>query len=366
VNPLRTGTAAQRARRLGAHLPPLRRHRRDLPRELGRAIDQALRPRPRERGSLEELRSALAASLEEVEDTPGVVTGPWQEEAKPSVSTARRQMASPRGERAVSERPLAAATAAGLATWLAAAPFTSPPVPPAVAAVMAAIAVAALPRLGWLALIAASTGWLAGEGATGGAVVILLAAFVPVVLLPSQPTRWPLAAVAPGLALLAVAGAWPALAARAHTAWQRAALAATGWIWLQLATPLAGVRPYLHTAVGSPRSTWLDSPYDAVNHLLLPLLRRGAFAPGLVWAAAAATLPVLLRDDRRLLTAGLWSAGVVAATVIALAAFPSAGRLDGRMAVLGMIAAAIVAVARAPRRHRVAVSAAPDIDPGLA
>jgi hypothetical protein len=75
---------------------------------------------------------------------------------------------------------------------------------------------------------------------------------------------------------------------------------------------------------------------------------------------------VLLRDDRRLLTAGLWSAGVVAATVIALAAFPSAGRLDGRMAVLGMIAAAIVAVARAPRRHRVAVSAAPDIDPGLA
>src|SRR5205807_7710570 len=41
VNPLRTGSAAQRARRLGAHLAPLRRPRRDLPRELGRAIDQA-------------------------------------------------------------------------------------------------------------------------------------------------------------------------------------------------------------------------------------------------------------------------------------------------------------------------------------
>src|SRR5437588_1593746 len=54
-NPLSTGTAAVRARRLGAHLPPLRRHRRDLPRELGRSVDLALRPRPRERGTLAEL-----------------------------------------------------------------------------------------------------------------------------------------------------------------------------------------------------------------------------------------------------------------------------------------------------------------------
>jgi hypothetical protein len=165
---------------------------------------------------------------------------------------------------------------------------------------------------------------------------------------------------------VAAAGAWPALAARAHTAWQRATLAATGWIWLLLASPLAGVGPYLHTAVASPRSTWLDSPYDAVNHLLLPLVRSGALAPGLIWAAAAAILPALLKEDRRLLAAGLWSAGVVAAILVALAAFPSAGRLDGRMAVLGAIAAAIAAVARAPRRHRAAVSAAPDIDPGLA
>ncbi|MFZ0087911.1 MAG: serine/threonine-protein kinase, partial [Solirubrobacteraceae bacterium] len=53
INPV--GEAAtQRARRLGAHLPPLRRQRRDLPRVLGQSIDQALRPRPRERGSTAE------------------------------------------------------------------------------------------------------------------------------------------------------------------------------------------------------------------------------------------------------------------------------------------------------------------------
>src|SRR5205085_6575608 len=57
VNPVRTNTAAQRARRLGAHLPPLRRQRRDLPPGLAQGIDLALRPRPRERGSLEELRT---------------------------------------------------------------------------------------------------------------------------------------------------------------------------------------------------------------------------------------------------------------------------------------------------------------------
>ncbi len=77
VNPVQTGTAAMRARRLGAHLPPLRRQRRDLPRELGAGIDLALRPRARERGTLEELRQALLVSLDQAEDTPGIVTGPW-------------------------------------------------------------------------------------------------------------------------------------------------------------------------------------------------------------------------------------------------------------------------------------------------
>src|SRR5436309_8956352 len=77
LNPVRTSTAAARARRLGAHLPPVRRQRRDLPRELGRGIDLALRPRPRERGTVAELRASLAASLPEVSDEPGVVATAW-------------------------------------------------------------------------------------------------------------------------------------------------------------------------------------------------------------------------------------------------------------------------------------------------
>jgi hypothetical protein len=59
------------------HLPPLRRQRRDLPRELGRAIDLSLRPRPGERGTLEELRAALVFAAGQVGDEPGVVADPW-------------------------------------------------------------------------------------------------------------------------------------------------------------------------------------------------------------------------------------------------------------------------------------------------
>ena len=50
VNPVRR-RPDQPARRLGMHLPPLRRQRRELPRELGQAIDLALRPRPRRAGA---------------------------------------------------------------------------------------------------------------------------------------------------------------------------------------------------------------------------------------------------------------------------------------------------------------------------
>ena len=76
VNPVRTGIATGGRRRLGTHLPPLRRQRRELPRELGQAIDLALRPRPRERGGIEELRAALAAVAGRVGDEPGVIEEP--------------------------------------------------------------------------------------------------------------------------------------------------------------------------------------------------------------------------------------------------------------------------------------------------
>ena len=82
VNPVRAGVGTQPGRRLGTHLPPLRRQRRDLPRELGQAIDLALRPRPGERGRLDELRGALATVAGRMRDEPGVIGEPWRPRTK--------------------------------------------------------------------------------------------------------------------------------------------------------------------------------------------------------------------------------------------------------------------------------------------
>src|SRR6185369_5171397 len=55
VNPVRGRGAASTARRVGARLPALGRLRRDLPLDLCGAIDRAVRPRPEDRGPLEDV-----------------------------------------------------------------------------------------------------------------------------------------------------------------------------------------------------------------------------------------------------------------------------------------------------------------------
>src|SRR4051812_37163637 len=72
-NPVRAGSPAATARRLGTALPALRRARRDLPEELCAAIGRALRPRPEERGTLDELAAALGAALPAVGEEGGTV-----------------------------------------------------------------------------------------------------------------------------------------------------------------------------------------------------------------------------------------------------------------------------------------------------
>src|SRR4029079_12045788 len=69
----RAGSPAATARRVGTVLPPLRRHRKDLPEPLCAAVDTALRPRPDERGTIDELAAELAESLPEVSDEGGSV-----------------------------------------------------------------------------------------------------------------------------------------------------------------------------------------------------------------------------------------------------------------------------------------------------
>ena len=380
VNPVLLTPVAARGRRLGAHLPPLRRQRRDLPRALGAGIDAALRPRPAERGRLRDLRAALVIAHEQVGDEPGVVAAPPTSHADPAQltgwasQTAERpwsqredtdgRVRARRDPRPVTEadeqpgararaawpaRGLGALAAAATEAWLAGRLLMPAPVPLPVAALIAALLVLVAPRLGWLAVIAAITAAASAQGHVAPALVAAIAMLVPIVLLPVRCTAWPLGVGAPALGLIGVAGlagAWPALAGLAHTAWRRAAIAAAGWIALLLVTPIAGRTLYLAAWPALNRG---DSIGRTLDRIVVTPATAGLLAPALVWAAAAAVLPLVVRGRSLTLDfarAGAWAALLTVGTPAAIMAVGGAAAapvIQG--AVLGGAAAAILAVA---------------------
>ena len=379
VNPVATAPPAQRARRLAVHLPPLRRQRRDLPRELGQGIDLALRPRARERGTVAELARALSVSLIQVGDAPGVVASPWPKSTRPLRSRDhardearwRDRLSSDwtrERDRPVSEaegrqpapadpwpaRAAAAAVTAILAAWLASHVLAPSALAPAVAAVVAALAVAALPRVGWVALALLGAGILVAQGRAGGALVLLCAGLLPVILLPRSPTTWPLSAAAPALGVLSLAGAWPAIAARAASPWRRAVLGITGWVWLAVASALADADLYARRpAATPPASAWMPSLQQAGERVRGPRASTGLVACALVWGVAAVVLPLLVARRRfpvALVLVTVWSAMVVSAIATFLGVNHSRGAGMPATAVLGAIAGAIVALAPAALR----------------
>lgn len=378
LNPVRALAGGQHPRRLAAHLPPVRRYRRDLPRDLARGIDLALRPRPRERGTLEELRGALRASLDLVQDNPGVVGGPWRSRSDRSYGTSRgvrerrdrhadpgREWSPAPADRHEPEAPgeqpapgtrvgrparaISALAAALVTAWLTTAVSAHPALPAPAAGLLAALAVTALPRLGWLIVAAAGAGSLLVAGHGGAALVVVIGALVPILLLPRQPCRWPLAGLAPVLGAVGLAGAWPALAARAPRAWQRAALAITGWVWLLLAGPLVGTGLYAHIAAGTPaRTVWSSSLYETIHHVLPRALASGRLLPALVWAIGAAVLPSVANGSSltvRGLRTGIWSVTLVLSTLLLLAIAGIHPAVSIGAALLGMLAAWLVALA---------------------
>ncbi len=375
VNPVQTGTAAVRARRLGAHLPPLRRQRRDLPRELGRAIDLALRPRARERGTLLELRQALLVSLEQVEDTPGIVSGPWP--SAPGSQTAPADVdpaflipdgpreppplrfaaaAEPEGPPSAApardwrSRGVAAMATALSAGWLTGHLLAPSALPPSAAALVAAALVLALPRVGWFTVSTALAIAALAQGRPGAALMVIIIAAVPVVLLARSGTAWALAAGAPALGLMGLAGAWPAVAARAGaTAWRRAALGLTGWVWLVLLTPLTTGALYAPRPPALPSAdVWTSSLAVTVHDVLGPILGSGTLAGGLAWAGGAVVLPWLVRGRSLAADAVLvcvWSAAMLSASEVLIAGVQGTGRLQAPgTAILGAVAAAVVAL----------------------
>jgi eukaryotic-like serine/threonine-protein kinase len=392
VNPVRAGAAARPGRRLGMHLPPLRRQRRDLPRELGQAIDLALRPRPGERGRVAELRGALVTVADRMRDEPGVIGEPWRPQTKVrrgaggaggadtdeihlriedhrrraesedvvaragSPDPDERRRARPRtrdpdpGELVENpirreklhipwpRRALAGTAAAGLAAWLARHAPGASPVPAAATACAAGVLVAALPRAGWLALTAFMATCLVTHSNAEGALLLIAGALVPVVLSPRDGPAWPLAAGAPALGTIGLAGAWPAVAGFAGPAWRRATVAATGWVWLALAG-----------------ETYTSSTHETVHHVLAPFLTLGTLAGAGVWAAAAIVLPWAGIRRSPVLEAALlagWASALALGTIAASNLGASGPHLTAGAAVVGALAGALVALVTRRAGHR--------------
>jgi hypothetical protein len=329
-NPVRAGSPAATARRVGTVLPALRRSRKDLPEELAAAIDRALRPRPDERGTLDELAAELAESLPEVSDEGGTVA------LHPLERTAPLRL--PRGV----DRAAAALMAGGLVA--AALTWAGQPALPALAAVAA---VAVLPRLGWLAAAVATVAMLAAE--RPGAAVLAGAALAPVpLLLRRRGATWSVPALAPLLGFATLAGAYPALAGRARGPLTRAALGALGAWWTLLAAPLAH-QALLIDAPAAP----IDAD-RALDDVIAPLLTSGALLYAALWALAALLLPWLVRGRwlaLDLVAASVWAAALGAGGA---AIGESIGAGEPRGLIAGALAAGVLAVA-VPHLRRVRV-----------
>jgi eukaryotic-like serine/threonine-protein kinase len=328
ANPVRMPSPAATARRVGTVLPPLRKARRDLPVALCAALDRALAPDPEARGALDELAGALADALDDVSDDGGTIAPHPLE----------------RGDRRAGllAHLAAGAAAAGL---VAAALDAAGAEAPIVGASLAFVAVAALPRAGWLLAAGGVVAALAAPWPDGAA-LIAAGAVVPPLLLRRRGLTWSLPAAAPLLGLVGLAGAYPAIAGAVRGAWARAALGAAGLWWLLLAEPLLARDLAFGTAPG-----------DA-GDVLETLLSDGALLLGPVWAVAALVLPWLVRGRSLaidVVAATTWAAGLGAATG-AVAQSASLGEPRGLVA--GAVAAGALALIGA--RARDTVNAAHD------
>jgi eukaryotic-like serine/threonine-protein kinase len=295
VNPVRGRGAASTARRLGARLPPLGRLRRDLPLALCAALDRGVRPRAEERGTVADLRAALAGALPEAADEAGTIVGGPLEPLAPPAARPRT------GGRS---RLLAALGAGALAAAALAWPAApSPPLPPAAGGLAVSAAVLAVPRLGWLVAALALATWTVAAGRPGAAVMVGAVVLPTALLLRRSGALWSAPALAPVLGLAGVAGAWPALAGQAAAAWRRAALGVLGGWWVALAA--------------APAADWRDGAGRALREVVAPAADSEALALAGVWSAAALVLPLLVRGralPADLAMATAWAAALGAAT----------------------------------------------------
>jgi hypothetical protein len=355
VNPVRGPTPAATARRLGQRLPLLSAYRPDLPRDMCAWVDAALDPMAERRPDLGSLRAALHHEADQLADKGGLVDTDTAERmgilhSEPtSARTDILALPSGRSQDLVT-RSIAGLAAAALVLAALESLGPRPTFSEAAAVTATAVAVALLPRLGWLAAAIGVVGWLGTELLDGTALVVGLALLVVPPLLLRGGRLWSMPAGAPLLGLIGIGPAFVGAAGLASTAWRRAGLGAAGFIWLSTAELLSG-RRLLYGVPGDAetRGHWAGSLSGALTHAIGPVLLSAAALTVVAWAAFAAVLPLVVRGRSLPLDvlAGLvWAAGLVATHRAIAQLMSGAGAPDdARGATAGAAIGAFVAVA---------------------
>jgi serine/threonine protein kinase len=361
VNPVRGRTPAATARRIGAPVEPLERRRRDLPRELTRALDRALLAQPERRGTLGDLHDVLEYTLEQ-----GLKLGLFARRRFARLSDPAALREDARERTALWSAPKPDRTRAPAAPTHAADPgdgardgdLREPDEDSRAREVRArASRTVALPRLLWLGCLLALAAWQAFAGLPGLALLVL-AAGAPLLALPRRSgPGWLAAGLAPALGLAGLAGAFPALAGQRSSWLARAGLAALGFWWLALAESLLRRRLWLGPPAGlPPRMAWESSIDATATHVVAPTFTVALLLGVAVWALAGALLPWLVRGRSAALDVGaaiLWTLALLAAVPLlerALLAHASAPSPRGALlgAVLGCALAVCARALRGP------------------
>ncbi len=341
VNPVRGPTPAATVRRIGLPVESLGRHRRDLPRELTDAIDDALAPQPDERGSLADLLEALEDALER------------------GLSPRRRPRRRERAEQAtlLQRRPAVARNPVLVGAELPDRHHETPrrrSDEKDVLDLAAAPGRMALPRALWIAGALSLIAWQAVSGRAGVSLLIA-AALAPLAALPAErPSArvgpgWLVCVLAPALGVAGLAAAFPAVAGQARGWRDRALRGAIGYWWLILAEPLLARRLWLGQSAGTPpRPAWEGSVEAAAVHVVGPALSVGVLLGALLWAIAATVLPWIVRGRSAVLdvvAATVWAAGIAATTPVLIAGLGGHTLASPRGLVIGAVLAGLTAVA---------------------
>ncbi len=352
VNPVRGATPAATVRRIGSRLAPLERERRDLPSQLTRALDHALAPSPRDRGSLEDLRLVLVETIER-----GLRRSRWPARSRDP----HRESKDPDSDER--PRPNRREPPARAPVPVVGAPKPLTPREPLTrldeeldeeqqpAATPRRIG---LPRAVWLAAGLAVVVWQLATGRPGVA-LLAVAALLPLAVLPAESASrrvgagWLMCALAPVLGIAGLAGAFPAIAGQASRWRDRAALAALGYWWLALAAALFDRRLWLIQPSRLPaRAVWEGSLSSTATQVIVPLFVLGTLLGALLWAVGAAVLPSIVRGRSAavdLLAVTIWSAAIaVAAPALDAGLSAHTAHPSPRGAVLGAILGAVLAM----------------------